>query len=654
MAFSTQANAARARRAGEAQQGVTLRSVGVGLAVVLAADLLTVGVRYLLQGSLLNSSHFPASLLIVFLVLMGGNRLVRAIRPVSELRPPELMLSLAMGFLGTTAPNNGLAGFFIGVIASPYYFATQENGWAETFHAHIPSWIVPHDTGQAVTWFFEGLPSGAAIPWGAWVVPLCWWATFICAIAFASACIVVLLRRAWAEHERLPYPLLAPVLEMVQKSEAPALARSRLFWIGFSLPAGALLWNALGYFWPLLPQIPVEGTPFYLGRAFPAFYTRIDFFTIAFAYFARLDALFSLWFFYLLHISQVAFCTRMGYSVGGRDDTWASFDAMLSYQGFGAFAFMVLWGLWTAREPLRAAFRKAFWGDPEVDDTGEMMSYRTAVFGLLFSFTFLVLWFRAAGMEVRLSALNFFALFLLYVGIARIVAETGLTHTRTSLTSQSAALAVLGTSALSPASLATLGFTYTIISGNKGLFLTALTHTARLGDMIGGNRRRVFAASMAGLALGVVASVAAMLYLSYRTGAFNFNVWSFTGGGQAVFNRVVIRMHNPTTTEWPKLAFAAVGAGAMGVLTLLRYRLPWWPLHPLGLAASHNWMRGTAFSILIIWAVKLLILQIGGVSLYRRCIPFFVGMLVGYIAGVAAVALIDAIWFPGMGHVVHT
>ena len=43
----------------------------------------------------------------------------------------------------------------------------------------------------------------------------------------------------------------------------------------------------------------------------------------------------------------------------------------------------------------------------------------------------------------------------------------------------------------------------------------------------------------------------------------------------------------------------------------------------------------------------------------RRCgalqtyTSFFVGILVGYILGVTAVALIDAIWFQGMGHVIQ-
>ena len=40
---------------------------------------------------------------------------------------------------------------------------------------------------------------------------------------------------------------------------------------------------------------------------------------------------------------------------------------------------MVLFGLWIARGHLRAVFRKAFTGDASVDDSGEIMSYRTAV-----------------------------------------------------------------------------------------------------------------------------------------------------------------------------------------------------------------------------------------------------------------------------------
>jgi hypothetical protein len=47
------------------------------------------------------------------------------------------------------------------------------------------------------------------------------------------------------------------------------------------------------------------------------------------------------------------------------------------------------------------------------------------------------------------------------------------------------------------------------------------------------------------------------------------------------------------------------------------------------------------------------ILKIGGPSLYRKSKPLFVGLLVGYVLGVAFSTVIDAIWFPENGHPVH-
>ena len=53
---------------------------------------------------------------------------------------------------------------------------------------------------------------------------------------------------------------------------------------------------------------------------------------------------------------------------------------------------------------------------------------------------------------------------------------------------------------------------------------------------------------------------------------------------------------------------------------------------------------------MIIWLIKVIILRVGGISLYRRAAPFFIGMIVGYTAALMVSMTIDLIWFPGQGH----
>ena len=61
-------------------------------------------------------------------------------------------------------------------------------------------------------------------------------------------------------------------------------------------------------------------------------------------------------------------------------------------------------------------------------------------------------------------------------------------------------------------------------------------------------------------------------------------------------------------------------------------------------------MRASALSVFLAWMVKTVILRIGGIQLYRKSQPFFLGIICGYVTGIALCLLIDVIWFPGQGH----
>ena len=74
-------------------------------------------------------------------------------------------------------------------------------------------------------------------------------------------------------------------------------------------------------------------------------------------------------------------------------------------------------------------------------------------------------------------------------------------------------------------------------------------------------------------------------------------------------------------------------------LELARQRLLPWPFHPIGYAlANTQSMDYMWMPFLIAWALKRLVLRYGGMRLYRRSLPFFLGLILGDYA-------VPALWF---------
>ena len=71
---------------------------------------------------------------------------------------------------------------------------TPENNWDTLYNQHIPRWMIPQGENVAL-YFFEGLPPGEQIPWGAWVTPLSYWYGFFLALKCLSGVVAQVVRR---------------------------------------------------------------------------------------------------------------------------------------------------------------------------------------------------------------------------------------------------------------------------------------------------------------------------------------------------------------------------------------------------------------------------------------------------------------------------
>ena len=640
-------------------RSVRLRAFVLGVCATVLVNWLPAYSGYIVHSSRMVFGHLPMATMIVFATVVWplNGVLGRFSRRWALVRR-ELVVVLAMVWIGGSIPAANFMGLLLGGIAAPHYYTTPENRWGEYLPGALPTWAVPSSRSDQMTWFFEGKPPGSGIPWDAWVRPLAWWGTFLLALALLSVALVSVLRSQWVEHERLPFPLAEGPLVMTEEDGGAgryALVQSPLFWIGFGLPFLTMAWNVLGYFWHAVPHLSLlEARQVQLGRGFPTISAKLNPFVMGPAYFANLDVLFSLWFFYVVGTLQIGLFARIGFTIG-KSDIWGSRGgAALGWQAMGAFSLFTLMSLWVAREQLRRVLYKAIGRDPSLDDHNEMMGYRSAVIGGSGALLYLYVWLCRSGMSFHVAAVYLFALVLMTVGVTRFVAETGLLYARMPITPQTFTFRSLGIASMSPTDAGALSVSYASFGLGNTFGASTLAHIACLGAALRIRARTLFWATVVGMVLSLIVSAIYTIHLAYDYGAYNFNVYTFNAGNRRIYSTVVSMLQSPFGPDWTRAGFFGVGAIIAAVCALLRRRFLWWPLSPIGLTIfTTGVLRNQVFTVFVTWCVKAILLRIGGIGAFRRSVPFTQGMMLGYVSGVALVFVVDWIFFPGQGHMVH-
>ncbi len=639
------------------REAVTPKAIVVGIVVVLLSEAyITWGMLH--NAARLNKSYLPMGLFFVYVVLVLANIAFDRAKSRWALSQAELRVVLGMGLIGAFFPFFGLASYLPTVIAAPFYLDTPENGWRELLHEHIPRWIVLHNEDGAATLFYEGLAPHQPIPWGAWAVPIFWWGTLICAIGWVTLCMMVILRKQWVENERLEYPLMNVSMKMAAGADDPEgmahMLRQRGFQIGCFLGALAVLWNIVSFFYPLVPRMPTTPNAanwFRWLEGAPTFWVQISIYIIGFAYFARVEALFSFWVFFFLTGIEMSVFDRLGV---GSSVGQGGLEAIRA-QSFGAFVMIVLVGLWMSRGHLKAVFRKALRGDPEVDDSKEVLSYRTAVIGMAVGLLYMGGWLHLSGMELKVLVLYMFFALIAYVGLSRIVAEMGLPYANISDTALNyAPIYIFGSRDIAAPSMVSQGFLFALFATTRGFLGPPIAQTLKLTSGLKFRRNRLIGAIVIAVALGFFGSIGHTIHTSYRHGGYNLGGLTRVIGARNHYQRAVTWIRNIQPPDWDRLTFAGSGMVIVVVLTFLRYHFIWWPLPAVGLALQGMYMaRRLALPVFMAWAYKSLILKFGGVAMYRRGQPFFIGLMVGYAFAVFLSTLIDSLFFYGQGHIVH-
>ena len=632
-------------------RGVTWRAVLVG---GLASVFIGVAVPYsnmAIKGTVLaHNFSTPAALFVFFLLVAGLNPLLRVLHPRLALERGELAVIYIMAMVATSIPTIGFSEYVLPIISGLYYYASPENSWESLIHPHVPRWIAPRDT-EAIRYFYEGLPEGMSIPWEAWVVPLAWWILFILSLFWVSICAMVILRRQWMENEKLLYPLVQVPLEMIhddgRERAFSDFFRSGVMWLGFAIPFVIGTVNALNAYFEFVPRIETFAElQLFRGTT----YLRLDLnlALLGFAYLLSRDVALGFWAFFLLSTCQRGVFSVLGIHSGENLSRFANLvGPYMAHQAMGAMIVLVLASLWMARHHLRAVVARALGAPGGADDSGEIMGYRTAVFGLVAGVAVMAAWLWRSGLPLWTVAVFLFAALVVFLALTRAVVEGGISVLRTPLTPVDFTISGLGTTALGGAGLIGVAFTYVWSANVRIFFMACFANALKLAEEIEGRRRGLLAAVLLAVVLTLGSSLWLILHMAYTYGGINLHSFFFVSVPQNAFNFVAPKFGTPVPVSWDGWAFTAIGATVMAGLTWLRYHYVWWPLHPLGFATGTfyimNWLW---FSIFLAWLIKTVILKYGGSPWYLRTRPFFLGLILGQVVVAGSWLVID--FFTGM------
>ena len=628
--------------AGAAREGITLRAFALG---ALGALAIGTGVSYtdtmVRGGRIAQDFGSPVAVFLLVLVAAGLNPLLGCLRRPWRLTRAEVALIYIMALLAAAVPSMGLTSFFLPFLSGAQYYATPENQWAELFLHHVPAWLIPHDPA-AIHGFYEGSPT-ARVDWAAWLPPLMAWTPFLLALYLVMIALMVVMRRQWMDHERLLYPLMQPSLAMLAQDgrRMPPLFRSWLFWLGWAIPFSIGVVNGLHAYHPVVPEIQLYGRALLFRGTTPVL-PALSFTTVGMTYFLSQDIALGIWVFNVIAKLQQGAFNVLGVTTGERME-WVTVP-LLAHQNIGAMTVFVLFGLWVGRRHLGAVLRKAFRGDPAIDDSDEMMSYRAAVFTILGGSLFMLWWLVQTGLPPWVALLTLFMAFVIFQGLTLMVTQGGFFIARTPMNPGNFMVSGFGVEAIGGRGVTALGYTWSW-AGEMRIFVMAACanalHLAR--HCLRGNRRLLLWAMLVAIAASAVGSVWAQLALGYQHGAINMGGF-YTGLVKYPSNFIARHLMNDTPWHLGGWLWTAFGGGLMWVLLLAKQRFLWWPIHPMSLPISAMRMTDLIMlSVFLSWLLKLLILKYGGPALYNRGKPLFIGLVAGHFTSMCAWAVIDAL-----------
>ncbi|MCY3760922.1 MAG: hypothetical protein OXH50_06705, partial [Gemmatimonadetes bacterium] len=304
--------------------------------------------------------------------------------------------------------------------------------------------------------------------------------------------------------------------------------------------------------------------------------------------------------------------------------------ADLTHQQTGAVIVFILFGLWSARAHLRDVMRTVWNPRNGVDDSEEVLRYRTAVVGFLASFAAIGFWLWRSGVPGLYVPVLLVVSVIFFALVARVVATAGVPTARSPIVPAYFIISGFGTSLLGTKGLVALTYTFIWQGESRTSPMVAASNGLKLAESVKGSKKRLFWGLMIALVASLLASLWTTLELAYSNGAINLYLLQWAGAHGWPYI-------GPTSTEMPGAnmrgwLFKGIGGAFEFLLMWGQHRWYWWPLHPIGFTIAFGWLTSSIwFSALIAWILKAIILHVGGGKLFQTLKPFFLGLILGEV-----------------------
>lgn len=532
--------------------------------------------------------------------------------------------------------------------------------------------------------------SHEAIPWHLWITPMVMWGLLFLAIFLAFMCLAELLRRKWIEKENLAFPLVEVADHVLrhdaslETAEDPLNPPRRdslvnpLLVVGTVLAFAYISLDALSHYGFVANADPTQATTFNVSgevlttdwlREMSKVFFVLSPVVLGIAFLISLQMSFSIW---VLFFAWTVVAALIQTSTQQKIQ-----DSLFTGWAGGKLWPFAMEQLVGAVVCYAAILMLKFFRTPQVEAAevaepkagfvpgwlmkGGLVLLPVAILALLWDYgltspVLLVLVFVLATAQA--------------IAGARVRAETGLPthHVSYEFTKLPVVLGITGLLGASVfgvyALIAWLPLTLVFRMLPQHLENIELARRHKL------SYRVIGVAAVLGFVAATVVGMGFFIHLSHLWGGpfwgadspqspktqqiMQYALWNTHFRGAEVLG-------DPQPVHWVRVWAMVAGAAIFGGLALLRGKLLRFPLHPVGylvvlMSIYYEWVSPYSppdypgrpseasmlwGSVLAAWLIKTLLIKYGGMNMYKRAKPLFIGLVVGSVLAIFAWDMLD-------------